>query len=477
MRTNWRLIGAGGVAVLACALALRLPFGAAYLWAWDSVLYARAIDDFAVDLGRPHPPGYLLYVLVARVAAFVLGDANAGLVLVSVVSGALTCAVGFVVAARLVGPVGGVLTAAALIVNPLLWQYSEIAYPYATLALLAGGIGALVWTTRARGAWPIVASAAFGIAAGFRQDLLLLLGPLWLYVVIRQRPRVALASTAAAAVACFVWLIPTAAESGGLVRYVGAVLAQAEGVSALGDAGLDSFAQNAQLTFVGLRWQAPWTWPLVLAGLWVVGRSTRGRLPRAALALWVGPSLAVYLLFHTGEWAYTLSLAVPLALLAGAGGAWLLRWSGRSRPVAAVLVALLLVLNAESFIFGGGRFSLHEIARHDAILAAQIDYVRAHFAAADTVIVAQGNYQHATYYLGEYPAVYVQEIAEPQRLIGATGRSRWVVLFGDEVRLEQRARVTRMVLQPDVDLRVVRLRPGERVVCNGGAQISLLETE
>ena len=91
---------AGAGVVFLIALLVRLPFGSEYLWAWDSVLYARALEDFDVSAGRPHPPGYLFYVLSARVAAFLTGDANAGLVLVSIVAGAATFAVGGLVALR-----------------------------------------------------------------------------------------------------------------------------------------------------------------------------------------------------------------------------------------------------------------------------------------------------------------------------------------------------------------------------------------
>lgn len=461
-----RRFAIGGVAVFACAALLRLPFGSSYLWAWDSVLYARAIEHFAVDLGRPHPPGYLFYVLAARLAAWLLGDANAGLVLVSVLSGALTCAAGFWIGGRLVGVATGVLTAAILVANPVLWEYSEVAYPYATLALLSGTVGALLWSAR-RGAPArlVLASLALGLAAGFRQDLLLL-GPLWLYVVARRGWRTAIAASAGVAVGCLAWLIPTAAQSGGIERYLEAVLTQFVSMSTLSDPNLEMFSRNAQSTLVGLRSQVLWTWPLLLAGLWAVVRGKS--LPPALLVLWVGPPLAVYVLFHIGEPAYTLSVAMPLALLAGTGAVWLLgRSPGRRRALTALGIAALLVLDAGSFVIGTGRFSLHEIAHHDRILAVQIAYVRTHFAPNETVLVAQGNYPHAAYYLPEYGAVYLPQGRAAVRLVAAAPGARWVVLFGGEGRVSQRPRVTRVVLATDVDLRLLRLQPGEWLLAEG----------
>ena len=82
-------------AVLATvALLLRVPFPSKWLWAWDSVLYARAIDDLSIGSGgpleqRPHPPGYVFYVLAARGLSWLNGDANGALVAVSVIAGRL----------------------------------------------------------------------------------------------------------------------------------------------------------------------------------------------------------------------------------------------------------------------------------------------------------------------------------------------------------------------------------------------------
>ncbi|MFN2520737.1 MAG: hypothetical protein ABR525_06815, partial [Candidatus Limnocylindria bacterium] len=269
------------------------------------MLYARAVDHFAVDLGQPHPPGYLFYVLAARLASSWTADANAGLVLVSVISGGLTCAAGYVIGRRYTGAAGGVFAAAILATNPLLWQYSEVAYPYATLAFLTGALGALLWWARRGGpAAPVGVSLALGAAAGFRQDVLLL-GGLWLYVVTRHGWRATAAAAVAGAVGCLAWLIPTAAQSGGLSTYLGTVHSQFAGVSGAGVLDPGVIGQNAGGTIAGLRAQVGWTWPLLALGVWVAIRQRR--VPLTFLLLWIGPPLALYLVGHIGEWGYTLS--------------------------------------------------------------------------------------------------------------------------------------------------------------------------
>ena len=66
------------------ALLAHLPFRTRMLYAWDSVLYAHAPDDFDVVTHRPQPSGYLFDVLTARaVHALTASPANDAYVAVS----------------------------------------------------------------------------------------------------------------------------------------------------------------------------------------------------------------------------------------------------------------------------------------------------------------------------------------------------------------------------------------------------------
>ncbi len=157
----------------------RLPFVTTHLWAWDSVLYARALEQgfhVAVDprASRPHPPGYIWYVAAAQLARAVLGDSNSALVLVSILGAAACSALLWLVALRYVRPRVALIAALAFAASPVTWTYSEIAYPYTLLALLSLALGAL-FLARWR---PLLLSVAFGALSGARQDILVLLAPL-----------------------------------------------------------------------------------------------------------------------------------------------------------------------------------------------------------------------------------------------------------------------------------------------------------
>src|SRR5262249_25874134 len=150
------------------------------------------------------------------------------------------------------------LVAAAYAADPLVWQYSEIAYPYAVLGLGSLVLGAAFHRARGQGIRAaVIASTLFGLIGGFRQDLLVLLTPAWLWCVWPLGPRRMAMAMAAVGAACLAWLVPTVVLSDGLDAYLNALASQASYVrdaySILGQ-GVPALVANVAMTL----WAAGW---------------------------------------------------------------------------------------------------------------------------------------------------------------------------------------------------------------------------
>ena len=402
-------------------IAARLPFVTQTLWEWDSVLYAGALEHgfhVSADFGdqRPHPPGYLLYVAAAAFARAFLGNSNAALVAIAILASAGATVLVYLLARRFARAEIAAFAALAFAVDPLVWAHGEIALPYIVLALGSCGLALLFWDARpGTDRQALAASVAFGLAAGFRQDLLLLLGPLWLWSLSAGGPRRLAVGALAVAAACLVWVIPSAILSGGLGEYVGAVLTQSgsiTGKSPIGASGGDALSYDLRFTVLALAWGL-FAFGIVLLGLLlapVIHWARRPRAPRvsergAFFALWLLPCIVVYVAWIIGDWGYVLSILPGLYVLCAA---LLERALGAARPsaLAAWRVGAIALLAGTAFVFVAtpARWSADLLRAHDRGVTERVAYVRGHFAPDGTVLLAREDYQLARYYLSDYLA-------------------------------------------------------------------------
>jgi hypothetical protein len=394
----------------------RVPFASQTLWAHDSVLYANAMEHgFHVDddlaQQRPHPPGYILYVATAGVARAAGLGSNDALVLVSALASALAAVALFLLTRRWTTDAIALIAAVGFAANPLVWQYSEIAYPYAVLALSSIVVASCCLHARGRGLRAgILASIAFGIAGGFRQDLLILLLPLWGWSVAPLGPRRGAIAAASVALAVMAWLVPTVALSGGIGEYFDALQSQAAYVRetySIAGQGVPAFVANLAATSWAAWWGLLLMAPLVL-GTTVVALRRRWRARRldAGFALlWTLPPLAVYVLLHIGDWGYILS-ALPGLYLLGARALQTLTSafaSGRRLTLAASW-GTLAIAPAALFMWGSLPFSAARLSAHDGELAARVSYVRENYQPKGTLILTREDYLLVRYYLPEYRA-------------------------------------------------------------------------
>ena len=469
-------IGLAAAALAILVLISRLPFHSRMLWAWDSVLYARALEngfhvDFALSGQRPHPPGYILYVATAALAKGGLADSNSALFIVSAAGAALAAVGVFLLARRFASGPCAFAAACAFAASPLVWLYSEVAYPYTVLACASVFLATAFWSARTAGApGAIFASALFGVASGFRQDLLLLLTPLWIWAVWPQRVAVRAVAGVALCGGVLVWLAPTIALSDGLEEYARALLQQADSIRVLyssAENGYPALLTNLGTTTYAIAWGlALATVPLVLAAaLWL---RPRRRISRRAvfLTLWGAPGLLFYVAVHIGEWGYVLSI-IPEAFVLVAIALDALRLHARPRLAHAVGWVVVVAAGA-LFLLGPGPFSAQAIAAHDDAFAARVRFVRENYSPRSTGVLAREDYLLVRHYLAEYRVMFHDP--DPYARASRHMRTREItafVVFTSGLSAGSDVEVRYVACARGVNLAYVRIPAGAVLVFNG----------
>jgi hypothetical protein len=440
----------------------------------------------------------------------VLGDANAALVAVSVLATALAAGTIFLLARRLAGAPAAAVAALAFAFNPLVWLYGEVAYPYTLLAFLVAALALIFHTARpASAGWRVAASVGFGLAAGFRQDLLLILCPLWLWMLWPASWRERAVHIVALAAACLCWFVPSALLSGGFERYINSVRLAADGVGASsiadGTSGWSALSYNVRMTLVAIAWGTLAFGAFLLSATllritrwWRARQGSPARTqpvmdrgkPQSPLgqklalhggalffALWLLPAVFFYAFVHIGEWGYALSLLPGFYILGavhlGDGLRWLLATRRWARPALASLVVgpAAIFLFSQDLIFAASAIDY----RQDA-MAAKIAYVRAAFPPESTIIITRGEYLHVRYYLPQYrtwyhdPRPYKRQVATRKHCRKATV----VVLFAPDLWPMRAQDVSVAQVAPGVSLRYYLIEPGSSVRLTG-ERVSIME--
>jgi hypothetical protein len=322
----------------------------------DSVNFALGVRDFDVARHQPHPPGYPVFIALAKASTATLrvagleAAAPRGLAIWSAIGGALALPALFMFFRRLEQrDAVAACMAVAVAACPLFW-FTALR-PLSDMLGFAAATWVLALATGPPGGRALTGAALLaGLAMGIRSQTAVLTLPFLAYAALARRSAAALVSvTGAVAIGALVWGIPLLVASGGPSSYLHALNFQAgadfEGVVMLWTHHTRREIVTALLhTFV---W--PWDWRVGIA-VCVLAAAGAARIawraPRAALALVIafGPYALFHLLFQE---TVTTRYAVPLVpVVAYAALAALEGLPGRAMQAAAVGVAVLSLATA-----------------------------------------------------------------------------------------------------------------------------------
>jgi hypothetical protein len=322
----------------------------------DSINFALGVRDFDVARHQPHPPGYPVFIGLAKLSTAVLSAAGAeaadvwGLAIWSAIGGAVLVIAVFSFSRSVFGDDERALVATLLTTTTPLWWFSALR-PLSDMSGLAAAFVSLAMLMRAsideavgwngRRGWLVVGGAFLATSAvGFRSQAVLLTAPLLALVLIRTRMPAVLRirAVAAAAIGGLAWGIPLIAANGGPQAYLHALGGQAgedfAGVTMLWLYPTPRVAVFALINTFVLPWDSPVLAGVVLAGA-AAGAILCLRRERAALAILIvvfGPYLVFHLLFQ--ETPFT-RYALPLVPMIGMLAAVLLSAATRAATVTA----------------------------------------------------------------------------------------------------------------------------------------------
>jgi hypothetical protein len=342
----------------------RLPYRARMLYNWDSVQFALALREYDVVKHQPHPPGYVLYVVLGRLANLWLDDGNAAYVALAVLFSGLTTFVVYHLARDAYDRATALAAATLLAVSPLFWFYGSVGLTYAGEALIASSVAYFAFHAMNGSAWHAgLGAAVLGLAGGLRQSVLLLLFPLWLGGVLVgvRRWRTLVAGGLILTTTVLSWFVPMIWWTGGFARYLEASVDLAESVVIPTSILAGYVETQLRMSRYLLESILVALGPLALAALllpWYVRRYGWSRREWFFVG-WTVPSVLVCTLVHFGQAGYVLTFLpavvivlarVSVAALGSATQPLLPRFPEMRAAVTAVVVVLVVIVDSAFFV-------------------------------------------------------------------------------------------------------------------------------
>jgi len=380
-----------------------------YLYDIDSINFALATGRFDPAVHQPHPPGYLLYVWLAKLVMVAIHEPNAALVAISIGASCGAAAMIFLLTRAWFGAESARFAALLFVFSPLTWFHGTVALTYIVEMFFSALTGYLCWKRSS-----CRSGFVLGLAAGFRPSSLLFLGPLFFFSLRGVARRRQLLATAILIATVLAWLVPMIRLSGGLSVFSSSLFGLWNTVpgreSILNSSLANTLARFLTIVLIyGLCFGAA----AILPFLW---RPPGGQISNGHLAVftlvWICPGALfftfVFLKFVNS--GYLLVLSPPLFAWLGRCASRWWRAGGASRPVWRLAVAgACLTANLLIFLFAPIYCSYSSVRKFEREFAGVLASLPGVASPRDTLIVGFDShfmgYRHAGYYLPDYVTI------------------------------------------------------------------------
>jgi Dolichyl-phosphate-mannose-protein mannosyltransferase len=396
----------------------RFVFRSPVLYDLDSVNFALAIEHFDPRVHQPHPPGYFLYICLARAINHIVHDPNLALVILSIAASCGTIVYIYKLGLTWFGLNEARFAGALFLLSPSAWFHGTVALTYSLEAFFSAAMGYLCWgvgcgNTR----WILPAGLFLGISAGIRPSSILFLGPLYLYSLRKAPLGRKLSGIGVLLLTLVAWFLPMIAASGGLDAYLRSLISLWHLVpsrnTVFNSSPATSVARFCFLILIGLINFGAASFALITAARRKIPVDTEKK--RFTL-VWTVPALSffTFIFLQFVNSGYLLLLSAPACIWLGL---WISDWYRQSRlakPYRLAIVAFGAATNIAVFLVSPFYCSYRSVQQFNGELEGVRSALPKVGAANDVLIVGFDShflgYRHAGYYLPDYLTVEYPEV-------------------------------------------------------------------
>lgn len=405
----------------------RIPFHISkYLYEWDSVNYALSIEEFDISQLKPHPPGYILFVLLVKLVNVVALDANNTQIIISIIFSGLTVGFTYFLGKNMFNRTIGILSASIVLFNPIFWFYGVVATIYPCegfFALLIAYFSYKLLELDNESSYSVYYPAiVLGIASGMRQNIVLFMGPLIVFCIFTYTKSILklVKVIMFIIIASLLWFIPTIYFTGGFIKYL-ELTGERFSLASHGTSILFGAGQQKYLAMVSnfIRWHFIGSWiTLLLFSIYIfinikyIGRlflsfiKTSARNKVIFFILWILPAFIFYLLIHIPKPGYIMTYLPAICIMAG----YLLFCLIKDRIYASLQLILILLfisgINIYFFVMFESEVSIKKIYSVDKRLSSSIQDIEQYMnyeSDSSPIVYIGSNYRpswrHVMYYL------------------------------------------------------------------------------
>ena len=404
-------------------LITRIPFASHMIYHSDSVRFALAMEHYDVAQMRPHAPGYILYVALAKFVDLFFRDSRLSLISVSIFSSAITIVLLYFLATKMYGRTNGVISSLLLLSCPLFWFNGEMPFTYALEGFFSVAFAFICYKIIiGEKKWFFVSAIILGLATGVRQNIIIMFLPLWLYAIKKCSFKKILISFIVFGVTCLAWFTPMIALSGGLKKYFTAVNAQFNTVVLHPSPFLDQIKIRVKIfaTFMAYSLGLGLIPIFYYLGLFFRIPSIVEDIRLKFLLFWFIPAILFFIGLNVWNPGHVILILPPLFICLAESVKGLSRdleqgiekifvessnlikkiFSYKAILVSSII--LLLLINVYIFLFKNTQVSYAAIQKGDSHLTELIKLTKENFVPEKSMVLALFYSTQAGYYLPDY---------------------------------------------------------------------------